>query len=157
MQGLGDHELDQLLTLLTALAFGQRDCNRLDSADSLFNRVARDLDLDMRGSWRADRAFLERRTTAQLLVIARECGYADGVGTVGSFKKVELVNALLRHFANAHAASNPTPSQQKARDWLPEAMRFPAIDPDALLSDQEPDEEAAPAAEFVDDEFAEAA
>ena len=26
---------------------------------------------------------------------------------------------------------DPTPAQIKAREWLPEAMLFPAIDPDA--------------------------
>jgi ParB family transcriptional regulator, chromosome partitioning protein len=37
----------------------------------------------------------------------------------------------VRHFQNAEAASDPTPAQQKARDWLPEAMLFPAVDPAA--------------------------
>jgi hypothetical protein len=49
---------------------------------------------------------------------------------VRSYKKSELINCLLRHFANAHAASDPTPAQIKAREWLPEAMLFPAVDPD---------------------------
>jgi hypothetical protein len=30
---------------------------------------------------------------------------ADGVGSLGSFKKPELVNSLLRHFTSAQAAA----------------------------------------------------
>ena len=76
-------------------------------------------------------AFLERRSREQLAVIAQDCGYALSAGAVRSYKKAELVNSLLRHFAGAHAAADPTPAQRKAREWLPEAMLFPAVDPDA--------------------------
>jgi ParB family transcriptional regulator, chromosome partitioning protein len=41
------------------------------------------------------------------------------------------VNALARHFQTARAAAAPTPAQRKAREWLPEAMLFPAVDADA--------------------------
>ncbi len=141
VQGLGDHELDQLHTLLTALEFGQAVCERLDTRDSLFNRVARDLDADMRKHWRPCRAFLERRSRDQLVAIAKDSGYAEGVGSIGSFKKSELVSSLLRHFANAHAASDPTPAQRRALEWLPEAMLFPAVDRSAT---QEPEAEDEP-------------
>ena len=40
VRSLSDHELDQLETLLTALVFGQEFCQRLDTGDSLFNRVS---------------------------------------------------------------------------------------------------------------------
>lgn len=144
VRGLSDHELEQLHTLLAALSFGQAVCERLDASDSLFNRVARDLSADMRNHWRPDRAFLERRNREQLVAIAKECGYAEGIGSVTSFKKSELVTCLLRHFANSLAAADPTPAQRKAREWLPGAMLFPAIDPDGksveeALSDQDPD------------------
>jgi ParB family chromosome partitioning protein len=130
---LGDHELDQLETLLSALTFGQGTCQRLDADDTLFNRVARDLMVDMRYHWHPDRSFFERRTRDQLAAIAVDCGYAEGPGRLGSYKKVDLVNALIRHFESARAAAMPTPAQQKAREWLPDAMRFPAIDPDATV------------------------
>jgi hypothetical protein len=68
-----------------------------------------------------------------------ECGYALSAGSVRSYKKSELVNALLRHFANAHAAAEPTPAQRKAIEWLPEAMLFPAVDPDAAGQQHEHD------------------
>ncbi len=131
VRALSDHELEVAHTLIAALSFGQGLCERLDTSDSLFNRVARDLDADMRNHWRVDRAFLERRNLEQLAAIAVECGYALSAGAVRSYKKSELVNALLRHFASAHAAPEPSPAQRKAIEWLPEAMLFPAIDPDA--------------------------
>ena len=65
------------------------------------------------------------------------------------YKKGELINALLRHFASAHAAADPTPAQRTAREWLPEAMLFPAIDPDRV---DEPDEEAEDMDELTDAE-----
>ncbi|MGQ0555998.1 MAG: ParB/RepB/Spo0J family partition protein [Nitrospiraceae bacterium] len=40
---LSDHQLDELHTLLAALSFGQRDCESLDTDDTLFKRVAIDL------------------------------------------------------------------------------------------------------------------
>ena len=130
VRGLSDHELDQLETLLSALVFGQAVCQRLDTGDSLFNRVARDLCVDMRYHWHPDRSFFERRTRDQLAAIAVDCGYAEGVGRLASYKKADLVNCLIRHFESARAAATPTPAQQKAREWLPDAMRLPAIDPD---------------------------
>ena len=89
VRGLSDHELDQLETLLSALVFGQIVCQRLDAEDSLFNRVARDLSVDMRNHWRPDRSFFERRTRDQLVAIAVDCGYAEGVGRLPSYKKEE--------------------------------------------------------------------
>jgi ParB family chromosome partitioning protein len=140
VRGLSDHDLEQLETLLIALTFGQHDCQRLDARDSLFNRVARDLAVDMRNHWRPDRSFLERRTRDQLVAIAADCGYAEGAGQVSSYKKADLVNCLIRHFQSAHTTATPTPAQTKARAWLPEAMLFPAIDADAsIVTEDEPE------------------
>jgi ParB family chromosome partitioning protein len=139
---LSDHELDQLETLLIALVFGQDLCQRLDTTDSLFNRVARDLCVDMRYHWHPDRSFLERRTRDQLVAIAVDCGYAENTGRVASYKKAELVNSLLWYFDTARAAASPTPAQQKAREWLPDAMRFPAVDPDASAEAEDDPSEA---------------
>jgi ParB family chromosome partitioning protein len=134
---LSDHELDQLETLLSALVFGQMVCQRLDMEDSLFNRVARDLSVDRRNHWRPDRSFFERRTRDQLAAIAVDCGYAEGVGRLASYKKANLVNCLIRHFEGARAAATPTPAKQKAREWLPDAMLFPAVDPDAAITPED--------------------
>jgi ParB family transcriptional regulator, chromosome partitioning protein len=46
VRGFSDHDLAELQTLLTALSFGQETCDRLDTGDSLFNRVARDLSVE---------------------------------------------------------------------------------------------------------------
>ena len=140
VRGLSDHELDQLETLMVALVFGQIGCQRLDTEDSLFNRVARDLCINMRNHWRPDRGFFERRAREQLAAIAVDCGYAEGVGRVASYKKADLVNCLIRHFETARAAAEPTPAQQKAREWLPDAMLFPAVDPHTAV---EPEDETA--------------
>jgi ParB family chromosome partitioning protein len=145
VRGLSDHDLDQLESLLTALVFGQEFCQRLDTGDSLFNRVARDLCVDMRYHWHPDRSFLERRTRDQLVAIAVDCGYAENTGRVATYKKAELVNSLLWYFDTARTAATPTAAQEKAREWLPDAMRFPAVNPDAVAeaeeaAEEEPDE-----------------
>ena len=142
VRGLSDHELDQLETLLSAVVFGQIGCQRLDNEDSLFNRVARDLCVDMRYHWHPDRSFLERRTRDQLVAIAVDCGYAENTGRVTSYKKAELVNSLLWYFDTARAAATPTPAQEKAREWLPDAMRFPAVNPDESSEPEDESEEA---------------
>lgn len=131
VRGFSDHDLAQLQTLLTVLSFGQEYCERLDASDSLFNRVARDLSVDMRNHWQPDASFFGKRNRQQLVPIAIECGYAEGRGQLSSYKKADLVNGLARHFQSAKAAAEPTPAQIKARDWLPEAMLFPAVDRDA--------------------------
>lgn len=136
VRGFSDHDLAELQTLLTALSFGQENCDRLDTGDSLFNRVARDLNVDMRHHWRPDASFLSKRTRDQLVSIAIECGYAEGRGQVSSYKKADLVNGLARHFQSAKTAAEPTPPQQKAREWLSEAMLFPAVDRDAPVEDE---------------------
>jgi hypothetical protein len=76
-------------------------------------------------------------------VYAVDCGYAENTGRVASYKKAELVNSLLWYFDTARAAAKPTPAQEKAREWLPDAMRFPAVDPDAR-AEAEDEAEVAP-------------
>jgi len=140
VRGLSDHDLTQLQVFLAALSFGQENCDKLDARDSFFNRVARDLNIDMRKHWRPDFSFFAKRNREQLAAIANECGYVEGHGAIGSMKKGDLIAALVKHFQNAIVASDPLPSQIKAREWLPEAMLFPAIDPHApveILSDDE--------------------
>jgi ParB family transcriptional regulator, chromosome partitioning protein len=85
----------------------------------------------MKNHWRPDAAFFGKRNREQLVGIAKECGYADGNGSLGSYKKSELTSSLVRHFVNAHGTTEPTEAQRKAREWLPEAMLFPAVDPSA--------------------------
>lgn len=131
IKALSDHALEELQTLLAALSFGQDDCGALDTdGDSVFNRVARDLGADMKNHWRPERSFFEKRSREQLVMIAKQCGYADGRGGIAGYKKAELLAGLERHFTDAFAASEPTAAQVKARQWLPGAMLFPAVEPD---------------------------
>jgi len=129
VRGLSDHDLAGLQTLLAAVSFGQENCDRLDTSDSLFNRVARDLSVDMKNHWRPDAAFLSKRNREQLVVIAVGCGFAEAAGQLSTYKKADLVNGLTRYFHNTRADNDP--ADQKARQWLPEAMLFPAVDPNA--------------------------
>ena len=48
VRGLSDHDLAAVADASAALSFGQENCDRLDTSDSLFNRVARDLSVDMK-------------------------------------------------------------------------------------------------------------
>ena len=132
VRGFSDHDLAGLQTLLAALSFGQGNCDRLDTSDSLFNRVARDLSVDMKNHWRPDAAFFGKRNREQLVGIANECGYAGSAGQLSAYKKADLVNSLIRHFQTAKGCTHaPTAAAQKAQEWLPEAMLFPAVDPGA--------------------------
>jgi ParB family chromosome partitioning protein len=115
---LPDADLERLHLLLTVLTFGQSNMDRHDTGESLFNAVARDLEVDMRLWWRPDEAFLSRRRKDQLEDIARESGAAKCLGRLKDYKKADLVKALARYF-------------QAERDWLPEAMQFPAVTADA--------------------------
>lgn len=125
---LCDDDLTRLHNTLTALSFGQVECNELDTGESLFNAVADDLKVDMRDHWRPDAEFFDQRTKAQLTDIAVEIGYATRAGALSSVKKSEMVTVLTRHVERATNAESPTAAQQQARNWLPGAMRFPAID-----------------------------
>ena len=146
VKALSDSDLDQLHVLLTALSFGQGNMDVLDTSDSLFNRVAADLDVRMRDHWRPDAAFLSRRSKEQLAAIARESGAAACLGGVGSYKKGELVKALERFFTRAAEGDEKLPSDaiEKANAWLPGGMAFPAVSADAPQPEGEP--ETGPAA-----------
>jgi len=87
----------------------------------------------MRQHWSPDVAFLSRRSKPQLIDIAQASGAAAYASAIATYKKSELVSALTRHFEDARAATQPNEHHQKALAWLPDAMRFPAVDPDAEM------------------------
>lgn len=149
-----DYELEAFQTLLTALSFGQEDCDRFDTKEGLFNILAQDLNVSMRNHWRPDRSFFEKRTRDQLVSVAKECGFADGRSILGSYKKSELVSGLTKFFTDAQSAADPTEAQEKARTWLPEVMLFPAVDPDKVDVTDEADADAD--TDEADDESADA-
>lgn len=130
VQQLTDDELEELHLFISILPFGQESCAVLDTGDTLFNRVAQSIEVDMRKRWQPDTDFLNRRNRKQCLAIAMECGYADVNSLLGGLKKSELVNGLLKHFYHARQAVEPTAAQQKALDWLPSAMQFPSSTPE---------------------------
>ncbi len=147
VRGLSDADLTGLQVLLTSLAFGQENCERLDAKDSLFNRVARDLAVDMKAHWRPEAAFLGKRNREQLVAVALGSGYTESAAQLSKYKKADLVNALVRYFEGVKSASEPTEQQKKAREWLPEAMLFPAIDPNMSMEEFVHDESGDPDSE----------
>ena len=133
VQAFSDAELDQLHLFLTALTFGQGNMDALDTGDSLFNRVATDLDVAMRDSWVPDEAFLTRRRKDQLEAIAKESGAIARLGRLKDYSKTQLAAALARHFQRCAEGDTTIPEEMRnrANAWLPDAMRFPAVTAEA--------------------------
>ncbi len=133
LRGFSDAELDQLHLFLTALTFGQGNMDALDTGDSLFNRVAADLDVAMRDSWVPDEAFLTRRRKDQLEAIAKESGAIARLGRMKDYSKTQLAAALARHFQRCAEGDTTIPEEMRnrANAWLPDAMRFPAVTAEA--------------------------
>jgi len=142
VQGFSDVELDQLHLFLTALTFGQGNMDALDTGDSLFNRVAADLDVAMRDSWVPDEAFLTRRRKDQLEAIAKESGAIARLGRMKDYSKTQLAAALARHFQRCAEGDATIPEEMRtlANAWLPDAMRFPAVTAEADAPEPESEE-----------------
>ena len=138
VKALPEDRLDDLHLFLTVLCFGQGSTSRLDSrADSLFNRVAQDLGVDMRNWWTPDEAFLKRRNKGQLEQLMADSGTKKRFGALLQGKKANLVKQLAKYFKSLQTKKKLTDEEQAVREWLPEVMLFPAIDPDAVQLDAE--------------------
>jgi len=138
VQSLTDEELEALLVFLEICEFGQNYADRLDTdEDSLFNRIAQDLAVDMRHYWLPDEGFLKRRNKIQLQKLMNESGASEKLASAAEYKKGELVFKLAKFFGEAKLAKEPSENDLKANDWLPEAMNFPAIDPDRKETDED--------------------
>jgi len=162
VKSLSDDDLDRLHVFLTTLCFGQGNTDRLDTnQNSLFNRVAVDLCIDMRDHWYADEGFLKRINKEQLADIVKETGSTRLFGThLDKFKKGEIVKSLAKHFKAIFENGASNEDEQKAKDWLPQSFAFPAIDPDKKADDEDIEEEDFEGyGEFEDeeDDYAEAA
>ncbi|OFW87700.1 MAG: hypothetical protein A3B66_00015 [Alphaproteobacteria bacterium RIFCSPHIGHO2_02_FULL_46_13] len=165
VQLLTDEQLESVLLFLEVCEFGQGSLDRLDTIEgSLFNKIASDLSVDMRDYWRPDEGFLNRRNKMQLQAIMNECGASTKLASAAEYKKGELVKSLTKFFKSAKKAKKTTETDLKANDWLPEAMNFPAIDPDCAstqsgdIADKLEDEDAALGEDDEqDDDYAEAA
>ena len=131
LKALSDSQLDKIQNLFTALEFGAVYLDMLDTCDeSLFNKVATDLKVDMREFWTPDEGFLKRRNKVQLQEIVNESGNSKHFHNIDKFKKGEIVKSLANVFAKAENLEAPDADELKSVFWLPEAMSFPAIDPD---------------------------
>lgn len=151
VQALSDGQLEEVLVTLEVLEFGQLFPDRLETyADRLFNKVATDLNVDMRNYWRPDEAFLKRRNKEQLQKIISEAGCTQKYGSAAGYKKKELVSSMAKHFHSVLTLEAPTEDDLKATFWIPEAMQFPAIDPDA--QQEEPEDDYEDLESFEDDE-----
>ena len=138
VKDLSDDVLESLLVALDALEFGQLFCEQLDTYEgSIFNQVAQDLRVDMRNYWRPDEAFLKRRNKMQLQQIVTDAGCFQKFGNVAGYKKKELVASMSKHFQHVLTLESPNEDELKATFWIPEAMAFPAIDPDAKQVEQD--------------------
>ena len=168
IQSLTDEQLESILLFLEVAEFGQTFTDRLDTFDgSLFNKIATDLAVDMRDYWRPDEGFLKRRNKAQLQVLMNESGASSKLASAAEYKKGELVTKLTKFFEGAKSAKEPTEIDQKANSWLPEAMNFPAIDPDRRqpeaddmdedFTDEDEALDEAEEGELDEDDYAEAA
>lgn len=165
---LTDEQLESILLFLEVGEFGQSFSDRLDTYEgSLFNKIATDLSVDMRDYWRPDEGFLKRRNKVQLQALMNESGASAKLASAAEYKKGELVTKLSKFFDGAKSAQEPTDGDQKANNWLPEAMAFPAIDPDrkerevADMDEDSEDEEETfdedEEGELDDEEYSEAA
>lgn len=138
VKDLSDDVLESLLVTLDALEFGQLFTDQLDTYEgSIFNQVAQDLRVDMRNYWRPDEAFLKRRNKVQLQQIVTDAGCFQKFGNVAGYKKKELVTSMSKHFQQVLTLESPNADELKATFWIPEAMAFPAIDPDAKQAEQD--------------------
>lgn len=122
---LSDAELDRLLTLLPILCFGQERLEALDGDDSLFNRVAADLKVNMRDWWTPDVGFLTGLRREQLLAVAEGSGATSRFTGFKNWTKTELVQALSRFFTEVRTIAEDE-AAQNAGTWLPGVMQFPA-------------------------------
>jgi hypothetical protein len=66
-------------------------------------------------------------------------------GNGANYKKSDLVRMMASYFAKVRGFAKPKADQQQAAHWMPEAMAFPAIDPDT--QDQQPESEDESAAQ----------
>ena len=122
-----DEDLERIAEFVVLLSFGQIGIDKLDSEDSMFNRVAADLQITARDWWVPDEDFLELLRKDQLEAIAIESRASMHMGKFKDYSKRELIRALARYFGRT---ADPTATldehDQRGRVWLPGAMSFPA-------------------------------
>ena len=127
IQPFHHEDLERITELVVLLSFGQIGVDKLDSEDSMFNRVAADLQITLRDWWEPDEDFFEFLRKDQLEAVAIESGASLHMGKFKDYSKRELIRALVRYFGRT---ADPTATldehDQRGRAWLPGAMSFPA-------------------------------
>ena len=123
---LSDPELDQLLALVPILCFGQDDAARLDTEGSVMTLVAKQLDFAMRAWWTPDASFLAVLRRDQIVPIAVESGAAERLHGLHDRSKKDIIEAVAAYFREHSDPENPDPDQ-RAKEWLPGIMGFPAV------------------------------
>ena len=99
----------------------------LDGGDSLFNKVAADLDLMLRDWWTPDAEFFGLMRKDQLEAVAIESGASLRMGKLKDYSKKDLVSAMARQFERtADPAATLDEHDRKGRTWIPGVMSFPA-------------------------------
>lgn len=137
LKSLSDEELDNMHLILTSLCFGQLACDRLDTREeSLFNRIANDLKVDMSARWTPDEPFLKRRNMSQLKSIIADSKLSHLFGNGDGYKKSKLVSSMAENFKRIRSSQKPSSEEQEAHRWLPSVFQFPAHDPDAPPSSE---------------------
>jgi ParB family chromosome partitioning protein len=127
LQTFSDVDLQRITELAVLLSFGQSSIEKLDTEDSLFNRVAADVSLALRDWWTPDEEFLALMRKDQLEAIAIESGASLHMGKFKDYSKKELVRDLVRYFRRtAQPGAALDEHDQHGRVWLPGAMAFPA-------------------------------
>ena len=125
---VSDEALERLHVVLPILCFGEERIHELDTGESLFNRIAVDVGMQMRSWWTPDAAFLSSLLRDQVLAVATKAGAAEGMTGLNGWTKKRLVEELSAYFAESSdpekrdADGNPA-----AREWLPGVFRFPAV------------------------------
>ena len=127
LQAFSDGDLERITELVVLLSFGQPGIEKLDTEDSLFNRVAADVSLALRDWWTPDEEFLTLMRKDQLEAIAIESGASLHMGKFKDYSKKELVRESVRYFRRtAEPGAILDEHDQHGRAWLPGAMAFPA-------------------------------
>ena len=97
---------------------------------SLFNLLATDLEIDMRDYWTPDEYFLARLKAENIAKIIAKTNTNHLFGSLIGFKKKDMVSILVKHFKKLSGQDICEGKDIDAKNWLPEGMHFPAIDPD---------------------------
>ena len=122
---LGDSDLDDLLSIIPLMTFGQSMIEKLEPEGSLFLKIYGDLAVDIREWWTPDEMFLAMLSRDELEKLAVECGANYSLGKFAGYKKVELVSKLAAYFERtANSAERLDEYEKKSVDWLPLVMKL---------------------------------